>query len=332
MKISTKTLTGMAMLAALSVVSLLVVQFPIFSAVPFMKYDVADIFIFLGTFMFGPLAGLVITAVVSLIQGFLMGGDGVVGALMHFLATGTFSLVAGFIYRKNHNIKGAIVSLVVGFFAWVGVMILADLLVIPMFMSVSVEVVVGLLPILLAFNVIKAGINSVLTFILYKHVHKFFKFIGAAEKNANDKKERTYDFENGTVILSSSYKETLHIAQEFAKKLNLGDTVLLSGDLGAGKTVFARGIIQNFVDSDVLSPTFNILKEYADGKICHFDMYRIESEEELENLGFEEYFSQDRLCIVEWNRIENIYGTIYRVNIEVQGKKRKITVKKEEVR
>ncbi len=324
MKFTTKSLTGMAMLSALSVISLLLVQFPIFSAVPFMKYDIADVFIFLGTFMYGPVSGLIITAVVSLIQGFLMGGDGIVGALMHFLATGTFSLVAGFIYMKRHTIKGALVSLTVGFFVWIAVMILADIFVIPLFMQVSVDVVIRLLPILLAFNAIKAGVNSILTFVLYKHVHKFFRFIGAAEENK-------VDYANGVVFHSSSHKKTLKIAKKFAKSLKYGDTVLLNGDLGAGKTVFARGIAKAFgVKEDVLSPTFNILKEYNDGRLCHFDMYRIEDDEELENLGFEEYFGNNKLCIVEWNRMPNIYGTVYYVNIEKIENKRKITITKKE--
>lgn len=328
MKFTTRMLTGMAMLSALSIISLFIIQFPIFSAVPFMKYDVADIFIFLGTFMYGPISGLIMTAVVSLIQGFCMGGDGIVGAFMHFLATGTFALVAGYIYKRNKTIKGALKALIIGFCVWVVVMVLADLLIIPLFTpAITISAVVGLLPILIAFNVIKAGVNSILTFLVYKQVHRFFRFIGVAEK-----KEELFDLELGKIYTSKSPKDTLRIAKSFAKQLSFGDTVLLNGDLGAGKTVFARGIAQYFgVKEDVLSPTFNILKEYLDGKICHFDMYRIEDEEELENLGFEEYFSRDRLCIVEWNRMPNLYGSVYSVNITTDGKKRQILISKEEI-
>lgn len=326
MKITTKSLTGMAMLSALSVISLFIIQFPIFPVVGFMKYDIADVFIFLGTFMYGPVSGLIITAVVSLIQAFLMGGDGLVGALMHFLATGTFALVAGYIYKKNHTIKGALISLLTGFAVWIIVMILADLIVIPLFMGVPRSAVVELLGYLLAFNAIKAGINSILTFILYKQVHKWFRFIGVSENLG-----RIID--GKTVYTSNSQRQTLKIAKEFAKKLKPGDTVLLNGDLGAGKTVFAKGIARSFgIKEDILSPTFNILKEYNNGNLCHFDMYRIEDDEELENLGFEEYFGNDRLCIVEWNKLPNIYGTVYVVDIikHLKGNRRVITISKEE--
>lgn len=327
MKITTKTLTGMAMLCALSIVSLAIgIQFPFPFTPSYMLYDIADVFIFLGTFMYGPISGLIITGIVCLIQAFLMGGSGLTGFVMHLLATGTFTLVAGIIYKRRKNLKGAILSLVCGFLSWMIIIIPANMLAHPIFGGVSIDVVIGMIPAILLFNLVKAGANAILTFLLYKQVHKFFRFIGVAER-----KKREIIIETDGVYESKSPKETMEIAEEFAKTLSFGDTVLLNGDLGAGKTVFARGIARHFgVKEDVLSPTFNILKEYLDGKLCHFDMYRIEDEEELQNLGFEEYFSNDRLCIVEWNRMPAIYGTVYSVYISVEGKRRKIRITKEE--
>ncbi|MBQ2714523.1 MAG: tRNA (adenosine(37)-N6)-threonylcarbamoyltransferase complex ATPase subunit type 1 TsaE [Clostridia bacterium] len=327
MKITTRMLTGMAMLSALSIVSLaLGIQFPFPFTPNYMLYDVADVFIFLGTFMYGPVSGLIITFVVCVIQAFAMGGSGLTGFIMHLLATGVYALVAGLIYQRKRNIKGAILALICGFFSWMVVIIPANLLAHPLFGGIAIEVVVGMIPAILLFNLVKAGANSILTFLLYKQIHKFFRFIGVAEK-----KEKNYDIKSENVFITNSANETLSLAKAFAKELNFGDTVLLNGDLGAGKTVFARGIAQSFgVKEDVLSPTFNILKEYLDGKLCHFDMYRIEDDEELENLGFEEYFSRDRICIVEWNRMPSILGRVYTVNIETNGKKRKITITKED--
>lgn len=322
MKHNTKKITGIAMLCALSICSLYLVCFPIFPTIGFMKYDIADVFIFLGTFMYGPISGLIMTLVVSLYQAFLMGGDGLVGAIMHFLATGVFSLVAGLIYSHNRNLKGAVFALLFGFFVWVVVMLFADLLIIPLFMKkVTIDFVISLLPLILAFNVIKAGANSILTFLLYKRVHKLFDVLGIADRKQTKAK---IEVDVG-IYYTNSAKETEDIAKAFGKKLALGDTVLLDGNLGAGKTVFARGIARSMgINEDVLSPTFNILKEYDGGRFRHFDMYRIEDEDELENLGFEEYFNSDSICVVEWNRMPNIKGTIYKVEItNLDGKKKR---------
>lgn len=333
MKMNTKKLTGIAMLSAISICSLYLIRFSIFPAIAFMEYDVADVFIFLGTFMYGPISGLIMTLVVSLYQAFLMGGNGLTGALMHFLATGTFCLVSGFLYKKNRCLKGAIISLVIGFFVWIVVMIGADFVIIPLFLfgptpeafNMGVEMVASLIWYIVAFNAIKAGANSLLTFLLYKRIRKLFAYIGISEKVV----KKIVEIVSPGVYYSSSPKETEDIAKRFCKNLLPGDTVLLNGDLGAGKTVFARGIARGLgIVDDVVSPTFNILKEYGDGKLYHFDMYRIEDKDELENLGFEEYFGSSGICVVEWNRMEKLTGRVFTVNItNINGKKsRKIEI------
>lgn len=342
MKFDTKKMTGMAMLSALSICSLYLVRFWIFPTLQFLEYDLADVFIFLGTFMYGPVSGLIMTLVVSLYQAFFMGGNAFTGALMHFLATGSFCLTSGLIYYKNRSLKGALISLITGFFVWITVMILADLIIIPPFMGVPLGAVIASLPLILAFNAIKAGVNSILTFLLYKRVHKLFGLIGIANRMVKatidakiDKIERIENaIKEQETITSETYstssaKETEILAKNFASKLKPGDTVLLNGDLGAGKTVFARGIARGLgIDEDILSPTFNILKEYDGGRFCHFDMYRIEDEEELLNLGFEEYFGGEAICVVEWNRMPKIQGRVFEVEItNIDGNnKRKIQI------
>lgn len=104
--------------------------------------------------------------------------------------------------------------------------------------------------------------------------------------------------------ISTSQEETEKIAGEFAKTLNQGDIVLLQGDLGAGKTVFVKGIVKHFGgDPDgVTSPTFTIVNEYQLSvfPIYHFDLYRLENPNELYNIGFEEYFYGNGICFIEW--------------------------------
>ena len=97
---NTRKLTTLAMLAALAIVLVALIHFPLVPAAPFLEYDPADIPIFIGTFLFGPAAGLALTAVVCVIQGVTVSAaSGPIGIIMHFLATGTFVLLAGNLYR-----------------------------------------------------------------------------------------------------------------------------------------------------------------------------------------------------------------------------------------
>ena len=101
---------------------------------------------------------------------------------------------------------------------------------------------------------------------------------------------------------SSSALETEKIGQELAKTLQKGDFIALCGDLGAGKTAFTRGLAKVLSPEDMIaSPTYTIVNEYRSGKtlFCHFDMYRIESEDDLESIGFYDY-PEDAVFAVEW--------------------------------
>ena len=90
----TRTFTGMGMLTALSLVLILLINFPILPAVPFMKYDPADIPLLIGTFLFGTSGGLILTVLVSVIQGLFISGDGgPIGVLMHILASAVSCLL-----------------------------------------------------------------------------------------------------------------------------------------------------------------------------------------------------------------------------------------------
>ncbi|MCR5481861.1 MAG: ECF transporter S component [Clostridia bacterium] len=167
-------LAKMGMLGAISLVLVYFVHFPIFPAVAFLEYDPADVSILLGTFAFGPLAGFLLTLVVSVIQGVTVSAQsGIYGIIMHLIATGSYVLVAGNIYSRNKTRKGAIVALAAGVAIWVVVMYFANLFITPAFMGAPVEVIKGLMPFILGFNFIKAGLNSVITFILYKKISGF---------------------------------------------------------------------------------------------------------------------------------------------------------------
>ncbi len=111
--------------------------------------------------------------------------------------------------------------------------------------------------------------------------------------------------------ISHSFAETQAFACEFAKSLNKGAVVAYLGDLGAGKTAFTSGLAKGLgIETEVTSPTFAICNEYRfeDKTLFHFDMYRIESWEDLYSTAFFDYLETDAYIAVEWS--ENIFGAL----------------------
>ena len=99
---------------------------------------------------------------------------------------------------------------------------------------------------------------------------------------------------------SKTREQTELFAQEFAKTLCPYDVVLLDGDMGAGKTVFAKGVARGLgIEEEVTSPTYAYMNDY-DGRLFHYDCYRIESVEQAERLGLADYFEMGGVCLIEW--------------------------------
>ena len=102
------------------------------------------------------------------------------------------------------------------------------------------------------------------------------------------------------IFVSKSREETEAFAIRFAKTLRAGDIVLLDGDMGAGKTVFAKGVAKGLgIEEEVTSPTYAFMNDY-DGRLFHYDCYRIESVEQAERLGLADYFDMGGICLIEW--------------------------------
>ena len=104
-------------------------------------------------------------------------------------------------------------------------------------------------------------------------------------------------------FITKSEKETQAVAFEYAKTLKLGDVVLLSGGLGAGKTAFTKGVAEYFGLEGVTSPTYAYLNVYGDF-LYHYDCYRLSCGEDAVMLGLTDYFNGDNICVIEW--AENI--------------------------
>lgn len=168
-------LTAMAMLSAISIILVAIIRFPIFPAANFLEYDPADITILIGTFAYGPVAGFIMTVVVSVIQGITVSAQsGIIGIIMHILATGAFVLLAGWLYKKDKSKMGAIKALAMGSLLMVIMMVLWNIIFTPIFTGLDRTYVMGMLvPVIIPFNIIKAAINSVITFLVYKRVSKF---------------------------------------------------------------------------------------------------------------------------------------------------------------
>ena len=160
-----KKLALLAMFTAIGAVLITLVHFPLFPAAPFLQYDPADVPILIAAFAFGPVAGILVTVLASFIQAFFLGGDGIYGFLMHVIATGTFAMGVG--------------------------MMIANHFITPFYMGAPTEMVDAMLvTVILPFNLLKAGINSVVTFLVYKSVSKYIvhgeEFAKAPKKAAGE--------------------------------------------------------------------------------------------------------------------------------------------------
>lgn len=108
---------------------------------------------------------------------------------------------------------------------------------------------------------------------------------------------------------SYSEKDTLLLSKQLGANAKPGDIYCLIGDLGVGKTLFSKGFSEGMrINEPITSPTFTIVHEYeADIPLYHFDVYRLSGPDEMEEIGYEEYFYGDGVCLVEWaNIVEDI--------------------------
>lgn len=136
-------------------------------------------------------------------------------------------------------------------------------------------------------------------------------------------------------IITRGEAETYAFAKAFAEDLKPGDIISLDGDLGAGKTVFTKGLCDGLGVRDVVnSPTYTLVNEYASdkGTVFHFDVYRIGDEEELYDIGFPEYLDSGAVSIIEWGAyargiLEEYPNVIYiQINKANGDEERKIVI------
>ena len=184
----TRKLVTLAVLCALAYAIMVVGRVPVLTVPPFLKYDPKDVIFAISGFLFGPLAVFAMSIVVSFLEMITVSDTGIIGFAMNVVSTCAFACTAAFIYKRMHNIKGAIIGLITGWISVAIVMVLWNYIVTPIYLaSLSVgfsdmqklseavgnlrPIVAGmLLPIFLPFNLLKGGLNAAITMLIYKPV------------------------------------------------------------------------------------------------------------------------------------------------------------------
>lgn len=137
-------------------------------------------------------------------------------------------------------------------------------------------------------------------------------------------------------FISTGDFNTREIGESFAKTLKKGDVVCLTGDLGAGKTTFTKGIARALgVPYEPVSPTFNLVNAYEGDEMSlyHFDLYRLERTEDLYSIDFDDYLFSGGICVIEWPEIAYpLLERYYEVRLEYDGENRKIYIEEVEAK
>jgi riboflavin transporter len=176
MKTNTRLLTRAGVLSALATVLAIFVHFPLLAHVNYLLFDLGDVALLLGGFALGPAAGLAITTITCILMAVVTGQGGPIGAVMHFLASGSLVFVSALVYKYIHSRRGALVGLALGTVAMTAVMLGAWLLLVPSFWGMTlIQVKALLIPVVIPFNLLKGVINAVLTLAVYMRLRFLLK-------------------------------------------------------------------------------------------------------------------------------------------------------------
>ena len=192
-------LSIMGMLCAVAFVStMLMHSIPVMPSAPYLSLDPKDAIIAIGGFIFGPVAALIMTVVVCLVEMVTISSTGVIGLVMNVLSTGVFVTVSTIMYYRKPKIKNAVIGLIIGVISMTAMMILWNYLITPIYTGMDRGIIVPMLPsVFLPFNLLKGTINSALTLFLYKSVVTVLrkaKLLPNTEKKvvANKKEEKAF--------------------------------------------------------------------------------------------------------------------------------------------
>lgn len=186
-----RALVSMAMLCALAIAADFFLRIPNIGG--FLTYEPKDVVLTIGGFIFGPIAGVVMSLVVCFIEMITVSDSGLIGFLMNFLASGVFIGISTVIYSRKKTLSRAILGLIAGSLSMLAIMLLWNYIITPLYTGLPREAVLGLfLPLLIPFNLLKAALNSALILFLYKGVVTALrksKLIPSRESNDSENKK-----------------------------------------------------------------------------------------------------------------------------------------------
>ena len=337
-RFTTAYIAKVAILTAISFILYAFAKFPLPFMFPgFLEIQISELPALLAGFSMGPVSACIVIVLKCLFK-LAMSHTGNVGELTDILLGISFVLPASVIYQLHKDKKHALIGLAVG-----SAILTVLSLVVNRFISIpfyaklyGFDAVVGMVSSLyenvtvdnfytyylligvLPFNILRCIIVSALTFVLYKRLSKILHWDGSKMKKTTD------IFSKHTV---KNVEETYALAKRIADTLQGGEVILLNGDLGAGKTTFTKGLAKALgIEDEVTSPTFTILNVYEDGrlKLNHLDMYRVDSADELAELGIEDCFDDESVTVIEWNKFERFDGKVIEINITPTGENERV--------
>jgi len=298
----------------------------------FLSLDLSDIPVLIAGFMLGPIGGVIVVLFRMIVKlSFGLSGTGGIGELSDLILGIAFVLPAALIYKRWRTHKGAVVGLVIGILGSTGLSILSNwLVIVPLFVRLGGgwDRVLGALQAIhpsateetffryyltfavVPFNLLRTIVSAAATYVIYSGLKRADKrLFGERKKKTTDITVNSDTLLENTKFISKSENDTLELGKKLAVTLKLGDIVLLSGDVGAGKTVFSKGVCLGFkINEAVLSPTFTIMNVYdlkAGEWLCHIDAYRLKNENEALEAGLGDYIGdKSTVTLVEWH--ENI--------------------------
>jgi len=333
-------------LAILTAISFLLYYLGQFFKMPllfpsFLDFQISELPAILAGFSMGPISGCLVIVLKCLLKMPLTNTE-FVGEITDIILGISFVLPASIIYKVNKTKKHALIGLIVGsILATVVAIIINRFVSVPfyveMFFGGNFDALVGMVKVLykeataetfykyylslgiLPFNLLRYLVVTLVTFLVYKKISKILHWEGSSMKKVEDSVFGEFE--------SDSIEDTYKIAEKLASSLKGGEIILLNGDLGAGKTTFTKGLAKALgVFDEITSPTFTILNVYEDGafKLNHLDMYRIENEDEIYELGIEDQFGEDTITVIEWNKLTHLNGRIIKIDIKSIGEDSRI--------
>lgn len=349
-RFSTAYITKMAILTAISFLLYAFGKFNLpFMFPQFLEIQISELPALLAGFSMGPISACVVIILKCLLK-FPLSSTVYVGEATDILLGIAFVLPASLIYCFNKDKKHALIGIAVGSVCLSALSMLVNRyisipyyvrlyfngdfslivnLLQPLYKNVTIDtfytyyLLLGVLP----FNLFRCIIVGGLTFVLYKRLSKILHWDGSKMKKSTD------IFSKHTV---KNIEQTYALAAKVAETLQGGEVILLNGDLGAGKTTFTKGLAKALgIEDEVTSPTFTILNVYEDGrlKLNHLDMYRVESADELAELGIEDCFDDDSVTVIEWNKFERFDGEVIEIDITTTGENERVfDIKKRETK